>query len=42
MPIQTVSEDNAEGNGKKERVKIDEYTEDSESALLFKELKVST
>lgn len=39
MPIQTVSEDNAEGNGKKERVKIDEYTEDSESALLFKELK---
>ncbi len=39
MPVQTVIEGNADDGGKRERVRIDEYTEDSEDALLFRELR---
>ena len=39
MPVQTVIEGHADDGGKRGRERIDEYTEDSESALLFRELK---
>ena len=39
MPVQTVVGENADDGGRKGRDRIDEYTEDSEDALLFRELK---
>lgn len=39
MPVQTVVGGNADDGGRKGRDRIDEYTEDSEDALLFRELK---